>query len=72
MAAFLLVHRPAADVATVAGIFKARHVENNRRQWLDGVARARAELGDDTFEKLIGDGAALNDDEAIAFLCGRP
>ena len=23
-------------------------VENNRRQWLDGVARARAELGDDT------------------------
>jgi len=36
------------------------------------VARARAELGDDTFEKLIGDGAALNDDEAIAFLCGRP
>ena len=48
MAAFLLVHRPAADVATVVGIFEARHVENNRRQWLDGVARARAELGDDS------------------------
>ena len=72
MAAYLLVHGPAADVATVAGIFEARSVENNRRQWLDGVARARAELGDDTFEQLVADGAALNDDEAIAFLCGRP
>ena len=51
MAAYLLVHRPAADVATVVGIFEARHVENNRRQWLDGVDRARAELGDDTFEQ---------------------
>ena len=72
MAAFLLVHRPAADVATVVGIFEARHVENNRRQWLDGVARARADLGHDSFERLVADGAALTDDEAIAFLCGNP
>ena len=71
MAAYLLVHRPAADVATVVGIFKARHVENNRRQWLAGVDRARAELGDDTFEQIVGQGAELSDDEAIAFLCGR-
>ena len=71
MAAFLLVHRPAADVATVVGIFEARHVENNRRQWLAGVERARAELGDDPFEQLVAHGAALTDDEAIAFLCGR-
>jgi hypothetical protein len=72
MAGFLLVHRPAADVATVVGIFDARRVENNRRQWVDGVARARAALGDEAFERLVGDGAALNDDEAVAFLCGRP
>ena len=71
MAGYLLVHRPAADVATVVGIFEARGVENNRRQWLDGVSRARDELGGDTFEQLVGGGAALNDDEAIAFLCGR-
>ncbi len=71
MAAFLLAHRPAADVATVVGIFQARHVENNRRQWLEGVARARAELGDDRFEQLVGQGTALNDHEAIAFLSGR-
>ncbi len=71
MAAYLLVHRPAADVATVVGIFKARHVENNRRQWLAGVDRARAELGDDTFELLVGQGAELNDHEAVNFLCGR-
>ena len=51
MAGYLLVHRPAADVATVVGIFETRDVENNRRQWLDGVARARAELGDDRFER---------------------
>ncbi len=70
MAAYLLVHGPAADVATVAGIFEARGVENNRRQWLDGVARARAELGEATFEQLVAGGAALNDDEAVAFLCG--
>ena len=69
---YLLVHRPAADVATVVGIFEARHVENNRRQWLAGVDRARAELGDDTFDALVGQGAELNDDEAIAFLCGNP
>ncbi|MGH9272942.1 MAG: BTAD domain-containing putative transcriptional regulator [Ilumatobacteraceae bacterium] len=72
MAAFLLAHRPAADVATVVGIFEARHVENNRRQWLDGVGRARAELGDDEFEQLVGQGAALNDHQAVAFLSGRP
>ena len=47
MAADLLVHGPAADMTTVAGIFEARGVETNRR------------------------GAALNDDEAVAFLCGR-
>ena len=69
MAAYLLVHRPAADVATVVGIFTARHVENNRRQWLAGVDRARAELGDDTFARIVGEGAELNDHEAIAFLC---
>jgi predicted ATPase/DNA-binding SARP family transcriptional activator len=71
MAAYLLVHRPPADVATVVGIFEARHVENNRRQWLAGVERARAELGDDTFERLVSQGAELNDPDAIAFLCGR-
>ena len=71
MAGYLLVHRPAAGVATVVGIFEARHVENNRRQWLAGVERARAELGDDTFERLVGQGAELSDHEAIAFLCGR-
>jgi predicted ATPase/DNA-binding SARP family transcriptional activator len=71
MAGFLLVHRPAADVATVVGIFKARHVENNRRQWLAGVERARTELGDDDFERVVGQGAALNDHEAVAFLCGH-
>jgi predicted ATPase/DNA-binding SARP family transcriptional activator len=71
MAAFLLVHRPAADVATVVGIFQARDVEINRRQWLDGVARARVEFGDDTFEELVRNGAAMDDDEAIAFLCGH-
>ena len=71
MAAYLLVHRPAADVASVVGIFQARGVENNRRQWLDGVTRARAELGGDAFERLVGAGAAMNDDEAIAFLSGR-
>ena len=70
-AAFLLVHRPAAEVATVVGIFSARNVENNRRQWLAGVDRARAELGDDTFEQIVGRGAELNDEQAIAFLCGR-
>jgi predicted ATPase/DNA-binding SARP family transcriptional activator len=72
MAAFLLPHRPAADVATAVGIFDARHVENNRRQWVEGVARAHAELGDDTFARLVSEGAALNDAEAIAFLCGNP
>ena len=66
-----MLHRPAADVATVVRIFEARHVENNRRQLLDGVARARAELGDDTFEQLVGQGAALNDHDAIAFLAGH-
>jgi hypothetical protein len=71
MAAYLLVQRPAADVATVVGIFHARHVENNRRQWLAGIERARAELGDDTFQQIVGQGAELNDDHAIAFLCGR-
>jgi hypothetical protein len=71
MAAYLLVHRPPADVATVVGIFEARHVENNRRQWLAGVERARAELGDDTFERLVSQGAKRNDPDAIAFLCGR-
>jgi hypothetical protein len=71
MAAYLLVHRPAADVATVVGIFKARDVENNRRQWLAGVDRARAELGDDTFARIVDRGAELTDHEAIAFLCGH-
>ncbi len=71
MAAYLLVHRPAADVATVVGIFKARRVENNRRQWLTGIDSARAELGDDTFEQIVGRGAELDDHEAVAFLCGH-
>jgi hypothetical protein len=71
MAAYLLVHRSAADVATVVGIFRARHVENNRRQWLEGVDRARAELGDDTFDQVVARGARLNDQDAIDFLCGR-
>ena len=71
MAAYLLVHRPAVDVATVVGIFDARHVENNRRQWLAGVDRARAELGAATFDQSVGRGAELNDHEAIAFLCGQ-
>ena len=71
MAAYLLVHRPAADVATVVGIFKARHVENNRRQWLEGVDRARTELGDDTYEQIVDQGAELNDHDAINFLCGH-
>ena len=31
----------------------------------------RAELGDATFEQLVAGGAALNDDEAVAFLCRR-
>jgi hypothetical protein len=44
----------------------------SRRKWLDGVARARAELGDDRFEKLVAAGAALSDDEAVAFLCEPP
>jgi predicted ATPase len=70
-AAPLLLHRSAADVATVVGIFKARHVENNRRQWLTGVDRAHAELGDHTFEQIVGQGAELSDPEAIAFLCGH-
>jgi hypothetical protein len=67
----LLVHRPAADVATVVGIFKARRVENNRRQWLAGVDRARTSLGDDVFEQIVGQGAELTDHEAIAFLRGH-
>jgi predicted ATPase/DNA-binding SARP family transcriptional activator len=69
MAGYLLVHRRAADVATVVGIFEARGVENNRRQWLIGVAQARAELGAEAFEGLVAIGARLDDDEAIAFLC---
>jgi predicted ATPase/DNA-binding SARP family transcriptional activator len=72
MAGYLLAHRPAADVATVVGIFETRGVENNRRQWLDGVARARAELGDDRFAELVRAGAALTDDDAVAFLCDPP
>jgi len=72
MAGYLLVHRPAADVATVVGIFETRQVENNRRQWIDGVARARAELGGDRFDQLAAAGAALSDDEAVAFLCEPP
>lgn len=71
-AAFLVLHRPAADVATVAGIFGARHVENNRRQWVAGVEQARVELGDDTFDELVAAGAAMSDAEAVAFLCNRP
>jgi hypothetical protein len=71
MAGYLLVHRSAADVATVVGIFNARHVENNRRQWLTGVDQARGQLGDDTFDQLVARGAELNDDDAIAFLCGH-
>ena len=71
MAANLLVHRPAVDVATVVGIFAARHVENNRRQWLAGVDRARAELGIEAFDEMVGRGAELNDQDAIAFLCRR-
>jgi predicted ATPase len=70
-AAPLVLQRPAADVATVVGIFKARNVENNRRQWLAGVDRARAELGDETFERIVEHGAELSDHEAISFLCGR-
>jgi predicted ATPase len=70
-AAPLLLHRPAADVATVVGIFKARQVENNRRQWLAGVERARTELGDDDFERIVEHGAEMSDDEAVAFLCGH-
>ncbi len=72
MAGYLLAHRPAADVATVVGIFETRAVENNRRQWQDGVARARAELGDDRFAELVRAGAALSDDDAVAFLCDPP
>jgi hypothetical protein len=72
MAAYLLAFRPAPDVATVVGIFEHREVENNRRQWQDGVARARAELGDDRFEQLVAAGAALTDDQAVAFLCEPP
>ena len=60
-----------ADVATVVGIFEARRVENNRRQWLAGVARARAELGDGAFELFVARGAELNDHEAIVFVCGH-
>jgi hypothetical protein len=70
-AAPLLLHRPAADVATVVGIFKARQVENNRRQWVAGVERARIELGDDTFDLIVEHGAEMSDDEAVAFLCGH-
>jgi hypothetical protein len=66
-AGYLLVHRPTDDVATVVGIIEARGVENNRRQWLAGVAHARAELGDEAFEGLVGVGAGLDDEEAIAF-----
>ena len=72
MAGYLLAHRPAADVATVVGIFETRAVENNRRQWQAGVARARAELGDDRFAELVRAGAALSDDDAVAFLCDPP
>jgi hypothetical protein len=71
MAAHLLVHRPAADVATVVGIFNARRVENNRRQWITGVERARTELGNDSFERIVEHGAEMSDDEAVAFLCGH-
>ena len=71
MTAYLLIHWPAADVATVVGIFDARNVVNNRRQWLEGVDRARAELGQEAFDEIVGRGAELNDDEAVAFLRGR-
>ena len=59
MAAYLLAFRPADDVATVVGIFEHREVENNRRQWQDGVARARDELGAERFAELVAVGASL-------------
>jgi hypothetical protein len=71
MAAHLLVHRPCADVATVVGIFNARRIENNRRQWIAGVEQARTELGDDSFRRIVEHGAEMSDDEAVAFLCGH-
>jgi hypothetical protein len=49
-----------------------RSASASRQLWLDGVARARAELGDDRFEELVAAGAALSDDEAVAFLCEPP
>ena len=49
-----------------------RSASASRRQWLDGVTRARAELSDDRFEELVAAGAALSDDEAVAFLCEPP
>ena len=49
----------------------ARHVENNRRQWIEGVHHARAELGDDAFEQIVDRGAELNDQDAINFLRGH-
>jgi hypothetical protein len=50
------------------GIFEHRDVENNRRQWQDGVARARDELGAERFAELVAVGASLSDEEAVAFL----
>ena len=50
-----------------------RSASASRQLWLDGIARARAELGDDQFEELVAAGAALSgDDEAVAFLCEPP
>ncbi len=63
--------RSDADVATVVGIFEARHVEKTAAKWLAGVARAGAELGDGAFELLVARGVELNDHEAIVFLCGH-
>jgi len=54
------------------GIFEHRDVENNRRQWQDGVARARDELGAERFAELVAVGASLSDEEAVAFLCEPP
>ena len=59
-------------MATVVGIFEARGVENNRRQWLPDIAQARAEVGAEAFDALVGVGAGLDDEEAIAFLCAAP
>ena len=55
--------RRSGRATGIAGVARARHDEI--------VAEVRSTLGDDAFEAAVARGAAMSDDEALAFLLGE-